>query len=110
MPSEEPALGVKLKRVAVHRQHCTLGPVPVGELNQLACAGAVSDCLRISVTSHLPCSRLAIASPPLLTAIVIIATTVPAQQGRGRRWRLPFGIVAVVIPIRTVATTNCHKR
>ena len=31
MPSEEPTLGVKLKRVAVHRQHCTLGPVPAGK-------------------------------------------------------------------------------
>jgi len=28
MHSEEPTLGVELKRVAVHRQHCTLGPVP----------------------------------------------------------------------------------
>jgi hypothetical protein len=30
MHSEEPTLGVKLKRVAVHWQHCTLGPVPAG--------------------------------------------------------------------------------
>ena len=29
--SEEPTHGVKLKRVAVHRQHCTLGPVPAGK-------------------------------------------------------------------------------
>ena len=28
--SEEPMHGVELKRVAVHRQHCTLGPVPAG--------------------------------------------------------------------------------
>jgi hypothetical protein len=31
MHSEDPALGVELKRVAVHRQHCTLGPVPAGK-------------------------------------------------------------------------------
>jgi hypothetical protein len=29
--SEEPTHGVELKRVAVHRQHCTLGPVPAGK-------------------------------------------------------------------------------
>ena len=29
--SGEPTLGVELKRVAVHRQHCTLGPVPAGK-------------------------------------------------------------------------------
>jgi len=49
MPSKEPALGVELKRVAVHRQHCTLGLISAGELNELACASAISDCLRISV-------------------------------------------------------------
>ena len=59
MPTEEPALGVKLKRVAVHQQHCTLGPVPASELNQLACAGTISD------------SCLTIASPPLLPALFI---------------------------------------
>ena len=64
MPSKEPALGVELKRVAVHRQHCTLGPVPAGELNQLASAGPISDCLRISVALSLPCSHLAITLPP----------------------------------------------
>ncbi len=31
MHSEDPALGVELKRVAVHWQHCTLGPVPAGK-------------------------------------------------------------------------------
>jgi hypothetical protein len=31
MHSEEPTLGVELKRVAVHWQHCTLGPVPAGK-------------------------------------------------------------------------------
>jgi hypothetical protein len=31
MHSEDPALGVELKRVAVHRQHCTLGLVPAGK-------------------------------------------------------------------------------
>jgi len=31
MHSEEPTLGVELKRVIVHRQHCTLGPVPSGK-------------------------------------------------------------------------------
>ena len=31
MHSREPTLGVELKRVAVHRQHCTLGPVPAGK-------------------------------------------------------------------------------
>jgi hypothetical protein len=31
MHSGEPTLGVQLKRVAVHRQHCTLGPVPAGK-------------------------------------------------------------------------------
>ncbi len=86
MPSEEPALGVELKKVAVHRQHCTLGPVPAGELNQLARAGTISDCLCISVASLLPCSRLADALPPLSPAIVI-------------------SFVFVVILIRTVATT-----
>ena len=54
MHSEEPTLGVELKRVAVHRQHCTLGPVPAGELNQLARAGAIFDRLRISVASSSP--------------------------------------------------------
>ena len=52
--SEEPTLEVELKRVAVHRQHCTLGPVPAGELNQLARAGAIFDRLRISVASSSP--------------------------------------------------------
>jgi hypothetical protein len=68
MHSEEPMLGVELKNVAVHRQHCTLGPVPSGELNQLARAGAIFDCLRISVASLSPCNCLAVASsfrPPL---------------------------------------------
>ena len=31
MPSKDPALGVGFKRVAVHQQHCTIGPVPVGK-------------------------------------------------------------------------------
>jgi len=31
MPSKDPVLGVEFKRVAVHRQHCTLGPVPAGK-------------------------------------------------------------------------------
>jgi len=31
MHSEEPTLRVELKRVAVHRKHCTLGPVPSGK-------------------------------------------------------------------------------
>ena len=79
MHSEEPTLRVKLKRVTVHRQHCTLGPVPAGELNQLARAGAIFDCLCISVASSSPCSRLAVASPPLLPTIVIIATAVAAR-------------------------------
>jgi hypothetical protein len=82
MHSEKPMLGFKLKRVAVHRQHCTLGPVPAGELNQLAPAGAIFDCLCISVASSLPCSRLAVASPPLSPAIVIIATAVAARRER----------------------------
>ncbi len=34
MPSEDPALGVGFQRVAVHRQHCTLGPVPAGKNQQ----------------------------------------------------------------------------
>jgi hypothetical protein len=80
MHSEEPTVGVKLMRVAVHRQHCTLGPVPAGELNQLARAGAIFDCLRISVASSSPCSRLAVASPPLSPVIVIIATAVAARR------------------------------
>ena len=29
--SKDPALGVELKRVAGHRLHCTLGPVPAGK-------------------------------------------------------------------------------
>ena len=64
MHSEEPTLGVELKRVIVHRQHCTLGPVPASELNQHACAGTISDCLRISVASSSPCSHLTITLPP----------------------------------------------
>ena len=76
MHSEEPTLGVELKRVAVHRQHCTLGPVPAGELNQLARAGAIFDCLRISVASSPPRSHLAVNSPPLSSTIVIISTAV----------------------------------
>ena len=31
MPSKDPALGVELKRVAIHWQHCTLEPVPAGK-------------------------------------------------------------------------------
>ena len=34
MPSEDPALQVGFKRVTVHRQHCTLGPVPAGKIPQ----------------------------------------------------------------------------
>ena len=64
MPSGKPALGVELMRVDVNRQHCTLRPVPSGELNQLSCAGTISDCFCISVTSSLPCSCLAVASTP----------------------------------------------
>ena len=82
MHSEEPTLGVELKRVAVHRQHCNLGPVPAGELNQLARTGAIFDCLRISVASLSPCSCLAVALPPLLPTIVIIATAVAARRER----------------------------
>ena len=44
MPTEEPALGVKLKRVAVHRQHCTLGPVPAGKNPQ--CSVNFTDSIR----------------------------------------------------------------
>ena len=76
MPSEESTLRVKLKRVAVHRRHFTLGPVPTGELNQLAPSGAIFNCLCISVASSLPCSRLTIAPPPLSPDIVIIVTAV----------------------------------
>jgi hypothetical protein len=65
----------------------TLGPVPFGELNQLACAGTIINCLRISVPLSLPCCRLAIASSPLLPAIVIITTAIAARRGRGRLWR-----------------------
>ena len=50
----------------------------------LAHAGAIADCL--SVTSLSLCSRLAVASPPLSPAIVIIATTVAARRAQGRRW------------------------
>jgi hypothetical protein len=31
MPSGEPALGVELRRVITHRQHCILGPVPASK-------------------------------------------------------------------------------
>ena len=31
MPSNNPGAEVKLKRVAVHRQHCILGPVLAGK-------------------------------------------------------------------------------
>ena len=31
MPSKDPVLGDKFKRVTVHQQHCTLGPVPDGK-------------------------------------------------------------------------------
>jgi hypothetical protein len=91
MPSEDPVPGVESSRVDIHRhwQHCTLGPVPADELNQLARAGALSDCLCISITSSSPCSRLTVASPPLSPAIVIIATAVVARRGQGRQWRLP---------------------
>jgi len=44
MPSDKPALGVELMRVNVNCQHCTLRPVLANELNQLAHAGAISDC------------------------------------------------------------------
>jgi len=67
-----------------HRRTCTRSQIEEGccpstalhpragssELNQLACAGAVSDCLRISVASSLPCSRLAVTSPPPSPAIL----------------------------------------
>jgi hypothetical protein len=64
---------------------------------KLAHAGAIADCLRISIALSSPCSRfnvtlqllrrrLAVASqspcPPLSPAIVIIVTAVAAQQGQ----------------------------
>ena len=85
MPSEDPVPGVESRRVGIHRQHCTLGPVPADELNQLTRAGAISDCLRISITSSSPCRCLTVASPPLSPAIIIIATAVVARRGQGRR-------------------------
>jgi hypothetical protein len=44
VPTDKPALGVELMRVNVNCQHCTLRPVLANELNQLAHAGAISDC------------------------------------------------------------------
>ncbi len=82
MHSEEPTLGVELKRVAVHRQHCTLRPVLASEPYQLARAGTIFDCLRIFIASSPPCSRLAVASPPLSPAIVIISTAVTSRRER----------------------------
>ena len=110
MPSEEPALGVELKRVAVHRQHCTLGPVLAGELNQLACAGAISDCLRVSVASSSPCSCLAFASPPPFARHRhhCDRRRRPTRTGTATATATAttIGIMAVVIPIRTAATTD----
>ena len=83
-------LGVELKRVTVHCQHCTLGPVPADELNFLTRAGTISDCLCISIASLSSCSHLPIASPPLSPAIVIIVTAVATRRGRGRRRQWPL--------------------
>ena len=110
MHSEEPTLRVELKRVAVHWQHCTLGPVPAGELYQLARSGAIFDCLRISVALSSPCSCLAVASPPLSPAIVIIATAecrlTRTVTGTGTATAIAIGVVVVVISIQTAATTD----
>jgi len=47
MHSGEPTLGVKLKRVAVHQQHCTLGPVPAGKTHN---APSISPARLVSPT------------------------------------------------------------
>jgi len=106
MPSEDPVPGVESRRVDIHRQHCTLGPVPADELNQLARAGAISDCLRISIILSSPCSCLTVALPPLSPAIVIIATAVAARRGQGFSTAIAIGVVVVVIPIGAAATTD----
>ena len=84
MPSDKPTLGVELMKVNVHQQHFTLRTVPANELNQLTCSGAISNCLCISAASLSPCSHLAVASPPLFPAIVIITPAVAAPQGQRR--------------------------
>ena len=75
---------------------CTMNSI------SLARAGAIADCL--SVTSSLLCSRLAITSPPLLPAIVIIAIAVATVTA------IAIGIVVVVIPIGAAATIHAAIR
>jgi hypothetical protein len=63
-----------------------LPPLPSGQdpppldRRELAPAGATFNCLCIFAASSLPCSRLAIASPPLLPDIIIIATAVGTRR------------------------------
>ena len=94
MPTEEPPLGVKLKRVAVHRQHCTLGR-------------------HIRLPSHLRCLVLALQSSCRCLAPPFARhrhhrdrRCHPTRMGTATATAIAIGIVAVVIPIRTAATTD----
>jgi len=84
VPGDHAVWKLTVRLQDAHRRTCTRSQIEEGccpstalhpragssELNQLACAGAVSDCLRISVASSLPCSRLAVTSPPPSPAIL----------------------------------------
>ena len=103
-----PALGVKFKRVAVHQQHCTLGPVPAGELNQLARAGAIFDCLCISIASRC-------LTPPLARDChhrdcrrrqTRTGTGTGTGMGTGTGTGIAIGVVVIVVSIHTAATTD----
>ena len=58
MPSKDPVLGVQFKRVAIHRQHCTLGPVLAGKNPQCSVNFTDSigkpDYARKGLTTYLP--------------------------------------------------------
>ncbi len=103
MHSEEPTLRVELKRVAVHRQHCTLGPVPASELKPYS----------IAFASPLPRRRPAVALPSPHPPFARhchhcnrrcrLTRTV---TGTGTATAIAIGVIVVVISIRTAATTD----
>ena len=117
MHSEEPTHGVELKRVTVHRQHCTLGPVLAGKNPQcsvnfteligepehavkgsttylpnakgraVTSSTIASCCRRRLISQRLPATRSRSSSCPLPSPQLMPHLTPP--RGRRRRERRP---------------------
>jgi len=98
-------LGVKFKRVTIHRQHCTLGTVPANELNQLARAGTISNCFACLSPRRHPAVALPSPCPPFARHRHHPDRRCPLTR-TGTATVIAIGVMVAAIPIRAAATTD----